>query len=83
MHIIIIINKNWSVINENYILVSSVSSSRVFKCSKGHVADLVLESRVPVENLPRLRVEPDHEYVVTLVAELEIGLQLIQIYKYT
>ena len=70
MHNDIIINKKWSVINENDILVSSVGSSSVFKCSKGHVADLVLQSRVPVENLPRLRVEPDHEYVVTLGAEL-------------
>ena len=66
----IIINKEWSVINENHILISSIGSSGVFKCSIGHVADLVLERRVPVENLPRLRIKPDHEYVVSLVAEL-------------
>ena len=69
MHIDIIININrkWSVINEDDILISSVGSSGVFKCSIGHVADLVLQSRVPVENLPRLRVESDNEYVVSVV----------------
>ena len=71
MHIDIIININrkWSVINENDILVRSIGSSGVVKSSIRHVADLVLQSWVPVENFPGLWVEPNHQYIVALLKD--------------
>ena len=53
------------------VLISTIGSSSLLKRPVRHVADLVFQTGISVENLSRLRIIPNHQHVVTLTRTLE------------